>query len=294
MKKFCLFFLIILVGCSNKKVADNQVSKTLVTITSVKMGVLNDSIVLTATSAYMDKSSITAPIASFIKKVYIHQGSLVRPGQLLFTVESKEARALNDFAAKGMGIIKIRASKGGFVNSMVQQEGDYVTEGTVLCTIANRNSLVFQINVPYEYTEVVKRQKTCWVVLPDREVLRASIGRALISMNVQSQSQQYLAHIVGGGTLPEGLIAKAIIPKQNKDSQRQIILKGALQSDENMQNYWVMELLNDSVAVKIPVKIGNSNSQWIEILSPVISPSERIVLDGSYGLTDHALVQIAK
>ncbi|MDD2312770.1 MAG: hypothetical protein PHT14_09530, partial [Petrimonas sp.] len=68
----------------------------------------------------------------------------------------------------------------------------------------------------------------------------------------------------------------------------------AVQCDVSMQRYWIMRLANDSLAVKQEVEIGNGDKNNIEIVSPVLSPSERIVLDGSYAMGDSTLVKIIK
>ena len=63
---------------------------------------------------------------------------------------------------------------------------------------------------------------------------------------------------------------------------------------ETMENFWVMKLINDSTAVKIPVKKGIVSGQKIEILSPQFKPTDRLVTTGNYGLPDTALVTVLK
>jgi hypothetical protein len=53
-----------------------------------------------------------------------------------------------------------------------------------------------------------------------------------------------------------------------------------------------MKLINDSTAVKVPVKTGIVNDTEIEILSPVFSLSDRLINSGSYGLPDTSKVNI--
>ena len=65
-----------------------------------------------------------------------------------------------------------------------------------------------------------------------------------------------------------------------------------MQSDETLTEHWVMRLAKDSTAEKVPVSIGNSTTDSIEILSPILSPGELIVATGGYGLTDGARVAI--
>jgi hypothetical protein len=65
-------------------------------------------------------------------------------------------------------------------------------------------------------------------------------------------------------------------------------------SDETENNFWVMKMIDSVTAVKIPVKKGLSTQDRVEILSPVFSPSDRILVSGNYGLPDTAKVNSAR
>ena len=93
--------------------------------------------------------------------------------------------------------------------------------------------------------------------------------------------------------MPENLIAKIrilkrIIPKAV------LLNKSCILADEVMQHFWVMKLVSDSVAVKIPVTTGLSDGNDIEITSPVFSPSDLFLSSGNYGLGDTVKVTITK
>ena len=62
----------------------------------------------------------------------------------------------------------------------------------------------------------------------------------------------------------------------------------------NASIFGVMKLVNDSIAIKVPVKKGIESSEKIEILEPVFSSSDRIIISGNYGLADTAKVNIIK
>jgi hypothetical protein len=59
-----------------------------------------------------------------------------------------------------------------------------------------------------------------------------------------------------------------------------------------MHNFWVMKLVSDSMAIKVPVTIGQKNDSLVEILQPAFSTTDRILTQGNYGLSDTALVTI--
>ena len=68
--------------------------------------------------------------------------------------------------------------------------------------------------------------------------------------------------------------------------------KSCVLSDEMMKEFWVMKLINDSTAIKIPVIVGNKNSERIEVLSPQFNSADKIISKGNYGLPDTAFVSI--
>ena len=73
-----------------------------------------------------------------------------------------------------------------------------------------------------------------------------------------------------------------------------ILPKSAVQSDETLTEHWVMKLADDNTAVRVPVEVGNSNASEIEIKSDALSPQDRIILTGAYGLEDGAKVVVTK
>jgi len=53
-----------------------------------------------------------------------------------------------------------------------------------------------------------------------------------------------------------------------------------------------MKMTDSNTAVKVPVIKGIETSDLVEILSPEITPSDKILLRGNYGLPDTAKVVI--
>jgi hypothetical protein len=55
-----------------------------------------------------------------------------------------------------------------------------------------------------------------------------------------------------------------------------------------------MKMIDNNTAVKVPVIKGIETAGKVEILSPVLKPSDMILLTGNYGLPDTAEVVIDK
>lgn len=182
----------------------------------------------------------------------------------------------------------------GIVLDVQQQVGNYVVEGTTLCTIAESESLVFEINVPYEQREQVRSGDRFMLELPDGTHLPAIVQQPLATMNTVSQSECVIAS-AQTSFLPEGLHLKALfVESKSKNEKSMILPKSAVQSDETLSKYWVMKLAGDSTAVKVPVVVTGCNSIEIEIMSDSLSPKDDIILTGGYGLENGARVEVIK
>lgn len=299
---YILLFSIFLIACKTSPTEEETsiAPKSPVQISSIRIGEIDDNLLLSATTVYLNRNVITAEIPAFITKVNIHLGDKVIKGQVLYELQTKESKALGkqsfniDTSITNIGIIKIYAPASGIISTFdKQQTGDYVLEGTQLCTIAESNDLAFQINVPYEFTQFTKVGTHCTITLPDNSVHAAIITTPLSAMNSLAQTQTILAKCKESLFLPENLIVKIQVIK-NMKGNKQIVAKPCVLSDEMMQEFWVMKLINDSTAVKVPVIIGNKNDKEIEINSPQFNSNDRIIINGNYGLTDTASVKITR
>lgn len=281
-------------GCGQREASDGNIQKekpgTAVTLTRVAFGKIKKEIILSATTEYQNKSVVSAPIPAFITEVLVQPGSRVKAGETLYQIESKEQHALGNGSH---AVISIKAERDVIVLDVQQQAGSYVTEGTVLCSVAETGSLVFEINVPYEQQRYVHRGSKCMLELPDGTRLEATVHTPLATMNTASQSERVIAR-AKVPFLPEGMNVKAVFSESDSSSEGMMLPKSAVQSDETLTEHWVMKLADDSTAVRVPVAIGNSNASEIEIKSDALSPQDYIILTGGYGLEEGAKVVVTK
>jgi uncharacterized NAD(P)/FAD-binding protein YdhS len=93
--------------------------------------------------------------------------------------------------------------------------------------------------------------------------------------------------------LPANLIAKVKVVKTAKANAVSLPKQSVL-SDETQSDFWVMKLIDDSTAVKVPVKKGIEANDRVEILSPEFSNTDKFLLTGNYGLADTARIKIVQ
>jgi aromatic ring hydroxylase len=135
---------------------------------------------------------------------------------------------------------------------------------------------------------------TAGLIMVVQTVLMAAfspITGKLSEMDLQTQTLKYMIKPSEIADLPENLIANVRLITSEKDSAI-VLPRKAILSNETMTEFWVMKLINDSTAVKVPVKKGIENIDEVEITDPVFTPADRILLTGNYGLPDTARVFI--
>jgi biotin carboxyl carrier protein len=284
-------------GCGGKKEVTETVKvKVPVTITHPVMAPISESMTLTATSSYQRKNIVSASMQGYVVHVDVALGDRVVKGQPVFTLQTKESHALEmgtspDSLKQFTGKVTIPASASGIVTSLLRQNGDYVQDGEQLCTIADVGSFAFVLSVPYDYNRFITIGESCTLILPDSTHIASRIEKKLSTVDAASQTQNYLLVPTSGATLPENIIAQVTLPT-NQKSKALTLPKQAVLADETMQNFWVMQLKSDSMAVKVPIEKGIETGASVEIISPTFSEQDRFVLTGNYGMEDTALVII--
>jgi len=286
-------------GCGNRETANTKTIQTgvPVSLTKVITEPLFEYIELNAISGFRKKHTIRSVVAGMIEQVNVNAGDKVKKGQLLFSIKTKEAAAVTlkentvDSSLSFKGLINILSSKDGIICSVAHQKGDYVMEGDELSSMADIGSLVFFLQFPYELISVLKLNQTCDLISPDGEIIKGKILSELPVMDALSQTAGVVVKPLKECFFPENLILTARIVKKYRQ-QAHTLPKTAVLSDETQSSFWVMKLINDSTAVKVVVEKGLVSGDKIEILSPLFSPSDRIILNGDYGLEDTARVKI--
>jgi hypothetical protein len=179
------------------------------------------------------------------------------------------------------------------ISTISHQTGDYVQQGDELAVIADSKSLVFILEVPFEMSGYIGLGRNCALSLPDNSRMTGKITSKLPEMNIQNQTVRYVITTEKTLKLPENLIASALIVKESR-KHVQVFPRTAVLGNETLTNFWVMKLINDSVAVKVPVRKGIENSNEVEVIEPLFLPDDKILTSGNYGLPDTAAVIVGR
>jgi hypothetical protein len=289
----CLY---VLSGCGgSKEQTENVVQPRVpVTVERIHTADLSDYLDLNATSAFLTKSLVKSPSSGYIEEIMVTPGDKVTRNQVLFRLRTKESSALRNDSLNPYsfsGLITLKSTIDGIILTVDHPHGDYIQEGDQLAMIAVPSSFVFILDAPYEYISLIRISSNCEISLPDGNRIQGTIHSRLPSMAPGSQTQRFLIRPSESRNLPENLIAgirivKQIIPKAT------ILGKSCILTDEVMKNYWVMKVISDSMAVRVPVTTGLTSGDDIQITSPVFSPADRFLSSGNFGLGDTAKIVI--
>lgn len=298
--------VLLLVSCKSGKtdtaaVADSTASEgaTPVTLTQPETGDMSDSIELNAVSSYRLKTFVKSSANGYLQLVNAEVGRYVTRGQELFVVRTKESQSLGNTITKldtslhFDGSIHIKSPGNGFITQINYRSGDYVQDGEQLLTITDTKSFVFILSLPYELRPYIASNKNLQLTLPDKTILNGHIEMAMPTVDSVSQTQNFVISVNTDRQIPENLIAKVKIVKQSRPHTVSL-LKSAVLTDEVQSQFWIMKMIDSTTAVKIPVTKGMESADKVEILSPKLLPTDKILLTGNYGLADTAKVTVIK
>jgi multidrug efflux pump subunit AcrA (membrane-fusion protein) len=106
-----------------------------------------------------------------------------------------------------------------------------------------------------------------------------------------AQTQSVIIRVKTTHPIPENLVAKVRILKTLRTGAVSVPASAIL-TDETQTDFWIMKLTDSVTAVKVPITKGLATKDRVEILTPVLTDSDRILITGNYGLEDTAKVKI--
>jgi len=307
MKKYFLYIAfvggILLAGCQAKNEAaataeETPEAITPVTVIAISTGPMEEFVELNATSVFRQKWILRSNLNGYLQKADVQLNKRVSTGQALFTIKTKEAVSIGntidilDPSFKFSGVNTIHSNGTGFISEVTHQPGDYVQDGEQLAVVTDTRSFVFLLDLPYGMRPYIIGKKSVQLTLPDGEKMMAFVSGVMPGMDSASQTQRVILKVNTTHPLPENLIAKVRLVKQEA-SNAAFLPKAAILSDEAQSSFWIMKLINDSTAAKTIIQKGIEAGDNVQIVSPVFSPQDKILLTGNYALPDTAKVKVS-
>ncbi len=298
-----MFFVGIMFSCKNQSSDNDDEDEspkdaiTPVTITYPTRGNVSETVELNAISSFTLKTFVKANAIGYLQTSGIRLGQYVTKGQTLFTIKTKEAVALGntinnlDSSLHFEGVTRIKSPISGYVSQLTYTAGNYVQDAEQLAEITDKSSFAFLLDLPYELKSYLQQNKNLQLHLADSTILDGYIQSALPTVDSVAQTQRFIIKVKTDKLIPENLVAKVQLVKQQVNNAT-LLPKAAVLSNEEQTEFWIMKLLNDSVAVKTDIKKGIESGTNIQITEPLLGDSDRIILTGNYGLSDTVKIKI--
>lgn len=292
-----IIILFFMQSCKNKETSTENMAlqKPLVSVVNPVLGEIQDKIQINGQVVYLNKTEITAPISGYVTSVNSKLGDWVKKGNLLFKIQTKESQALqnsNITTPANFGVINVYASAAGFINALtISDAGVFISEGNPMATIVKDQDLAIQANVPFQYNKLLNSIKNIEIELPNKEVKTATFYKTMPVVDPVSQTQQVFFKLTNYSVLPENLNVLIKFPKLEKGNIT-ILPKEVVLTNETQDKFWILKVTHDTLAIKIPIIKGIENDDFVEIVSPLLKPSDVIVKNGGYGLQDSTKVKI--
>jgi len=245
---------------------------------------------------YQKQEDIKASVTGYISWMPFNLGDKIKKGQGFAAIRTKEQDALRDAVkidsslAKFTHPLSIRSNASGVISNLNIVANDYVSEGDVLATVSQPNTLLVQVSIPFEYSENITIGTKCKILLPGHPEVEAEISSKLNNTDSIGQSQQYLIKLPNAD-LPENLnVQVKIVSKSATNSLA--VPHSAIQTNELLTDFWVFKIVDDSLAIKILVKPLLENDSLVQIASNRLKMGDVIIIQGAYQMQDSTKISI--
>lgn len=296
---FLLSIVTCFLSCKKELITETTIdTRVPVTLTSIDTLALGNFVDLNGTATYLVKNIIKANATGYLSAVRVQSNDYVLRGKLLFSLKTRESKVLGntinkiDSSLNFGGAINVRSQTNGFITNVNAQAGDYVQDGDQLATITDAMSFAIVLSLPYNLKKYVQLNHRYQVFLPDGTIIDATVTKFMASVDSASQTQNVVLKC-NKNDIPENLVVKVRIPK-SFSSKSITVPKAAVLSDETETTFWIMKMINKDTAIKIIIKKGVETDDKIEILSPILTSKDAILLTGNYGVGDTIKVKVFK
>ena len=293
-----VLLLLALISCKGGASKEAELDhSTPVTLTQIQKGSMQDVTELNATSMFRVKTFLKSPVNGYLQAVNVQAGDCVRKGQVLFTLQTKEASSLGnawspkDSSLRFNGTKTITAPCAGFLTELNFRTGDYVQDGETLASVSDLSSLEFILDLPYSLKYSLSLNRSLTLILPGEQQIAGTIVGEMPTVDMVSQTQRYRIRVAGAKNIPENLIARVQYVCQSVKNAVSLP-KEAILTNEVQSEFWIMKMVGKNQAVKVLIEKGLEYNDRVEIRSPKLTLSDQILLTGNYGLPDTANVTV--
>ncbi len=203
---------------------------------------------------------------------------------------SDAARALT-LAKQNLIQAPLRAPRAGVIVSRGASEGDLLSQGDSIVSIASAGSIVFTAQIGQGDLPGVRPGERAVVAVPGRAAPLAGIVHGLLPTDTSAMSVSVRIDVHGPGTpIPIGLFGTAHITVGERHHVPVVPASAVLRDDVTGTSR--MAVVGPSGRAHwLEVNPGIQQGDTVEITSPTLSPGDRVIVSGQVGLPEGGRVR---
>lgn len=284
-------------GC--RDVPDNpseEIAPITVGTALVKRGDLKEYRTFVGLTRYQQSEDIRATVTGYITHMPFRLGDAIKKGQVFASIRTKEQDALDEAVqidsslAQFTAPIEITSNASGSISGLNVVPEDFVTEGDVMATVSQPNTLIIQLSVPFEYSAKIRVGTPCTLLIPGYPEQESRVSGVLTSTDSMGQAQHYLVK-VQEMTLPENLKVSVRVAMEKAENALTIPHK-ALQTNELLTDFWVLKVVDDTLAVRKKVTPLLETDSLVQIRADDVRENDRVVTTGGYQMADSTRIRM--
>jgi membrane fusion protein (multidrug efflux system) len=201
----------------------------------------------------------------------------------------ENARASNRLARLELSYTTVKAPISGVIAERSIKPGNLVQINTPLMRIVDVSRLEATLNAPEREIETLKAGQAVQLVvdaLPGKS-FEGRIDRVSPVVDSGSGTFRVVCAFDGGGVLQPGMFARIRI-NYDQRANALVIPRSALMEDGSEPAVYTVRA---NKASRIPLKLGNIDGEWVEVLGG-LKEGEPVVVAGKSALREGSLVQV--
>ena len=225
------------------------------------------------------RSVLSSRIAGRISELKAFEGDIVKAGDVLATVESRQ---LGDPPPS----VELKAPQGGLVVASHVRLGQPVEPSAELLDISDRSKLWAVAKIPEQEAAQVAIGTAARIHIPalGDEVFEAELARFGVEADREAGTIEAIFELDNvDGKLRPGMRAEFSVVL---DSQPFVLSvpRTAIQGDPASRVVFVKDYELPNAFIRVPVTLGGENDAYVEVLNGVF-PGDEVVAQGSYALS---------
>ena len=325
----CVLIFSLTAGCGKKHADDDETDQptgkalVAVAIAPITEGNVDVMVVATGKTEALRKEKIYSPVAGKIVSLKVLEGMMVKPDDLIASIQTKEsytaitgaeaqlksaktaeekleAKRTLDLALATQNTVNVHTKFSGVVSSRSVSEGELVAENSELLSLLDLSTIVFTANVLLPDLPSIHLGQSCAITfqsLPGRE-----FGARVDAINPQSESESQTVNVrlsfTNLSSTEKNLLKTEMAGTAHivTGSHRNVLTvpKSALLRNDELNSYSIVVMTADSLARTIPIVVGASTDSLVEISGDEVRKGMNIITEGNYALSDSTRVTVQK